>query len=75
MIVVMVESRPVVLRLPRQKRCLQEACFEEFKIGNDIVLLHQIFFCKRRVVMTMQNHYSLNLFYASCSFSVSVMSL
>jgi hypothetical protein len=40
MIIVMVEIRPVVLRLSRQKGCLQEACFKEFKTGNDIFLLH-----------------------------------
>jgi hypothetical protein len=68
MIIVMVETRPVVLRLPHQK--LQEACFEEFKTGNDFALLHHKFFCKRRVGMEMQNHYSLNLFCASCSLYV-----
>jgi hypothetical protein len=62
MIVVTVEMRPVHLRLPCQKGCLQEACFEEFKIGNGIVLLHHKFFCKIRVVMAMQNHCNLNLF-------------
>jgi hypothetical protein len=46
MIIVMVETRLVVLSLLRQKGCLQEADTEEFKIGNGIVLMHHIFFCK-----------------------------
>jgi hypothetical protein len=71
MIIVMVEMRPVVLRLPPQKGCLQEANVEEFETGNGIVLLHHIFFYKRRVVMAIQNHYSLKLFCASYSFYVS----
>jgi hypothetical protein len=41
---------------------LQEAGAEESKTGNGIVLLHHKFFCKRRVLMVMQNHCSLNLF-------------
>jgi hypothetical protein len=68
MIIVMVETRPVVLRLPHQK--LQEACFEEFKTGNDFALLHHKFFCKIRVGMEMQNHHSLNLSCASYSLYV-----
>jgi hypothetical protein len=39
-IVVMVETRLVVLRLPHQKGCLQEVGAEEFETGNGIVLLH-----------------------------------
>jgi hypothetical protein len=68
MIIVMVEARLVVNRPPRQKGCLQEAGTEEFEVGNDIVLLHHIFFCKRRVEIVMLNHYSLNLFCACRSF-------
>jgi hypothetical protein len=75
MIIVMVETKPIVLRLSCQKGCLQEACTEEFKTSNDIVLQHHKFFCKRRVGMTMQNHCGLNPFFASCSISVSIMFL
>jgi hypothetical protein len=50
MIIVMVETRPVVLRLLHQKGCMQNVSAEEFEAGNDIVLVHHIFFCKRRVV-------------------------
>jgi hypothetical protein len=39
MIIVTMETRPVVLRLPRQEGYLQEAGIEEFEAGNDIVLL------------------------------------
>jgi hypothetical protein len=41
---------------------LQEVGAEEFETGNGIVLLYHIFFCKRKMVMVMQNHCSLNLF-------------
>jgi hypothetical protein len=42
MIIVMVETRPVVLWLPRQKGCLHKAGAEEVKTGNGIVpLLHK----------------------------------
>jgi hypothetical protein len=75
MIVVMVGTRPVYLRLSRQKGCLQEACTKVFKTCNGIALLHHKFFCKRRVWMVIHNHCSLNPFCASCSFSISVMSL
>jgi hypothetical protein len=44
------------------RRHLQEAGAEEVEIGNGIVRLHHKFFCERRVVMAMQNHYSLTLF-------------
>jgi hypothetical protein len=62
MIIVMVEMRSVVHRLSCRKGCLQEAGAEEFETANGIVLLHHISFCKRRVVMAMQNPCSLNLF-------------
>jgi hypothetical protein len=52
-IIVMVEMMPVVLRPSRQKGCLQEACFEEFKASNGFALLRHKFFCKRRVGMVM----------------------
>jgi hypothetical protein len=68
MIVVKVETRPVVVRLSCQQGCLQEAGAKEFEIGNGIVLLHHKFFYKRRVVMVMQNHCSLNLYVLSVVF-------
>jgi hypothetical protein len=40
MIIVMVEMRPVVLSLPRQKACLQEADVAELETDNGVVLLH-----------------------------------
>jgi hypothetical protein len=40
MIIVMVETRLMVLRLPHQMGCLQEAGAEEFEIHNGIALLH-----------------------------------
>jgi hypothetical protein len=46
MIVVMAGTRPVHLRLPHQKECMQEACTEEFKNNNDSSLLSHKFFCK-----------------------------
>jgi hypothetical protein len=39
MIVVTVETRPIVIRPPRQEGYLQEAGVEEFKTDNGIVLL------------------------------------
>jgi hypothetical protein len=48
MIVVMVEMRPVSLRLSCQKGCLQEACTEEFKNNSVSVLLHHKFFYKEK---------------------------
>jgi hypothetical protein len=75
MIIVIVEMRSVRLRLSHQMGCLQEVCAEESKTGNGIVLLHHKFFCKRRVVMSMQNLNSLNLFHASCRLFASDMSL
>jgi hypothetical protein len=44
------------------RRRLQEESTEKLETDNDIVLLHHIFFCKRRVVMAMQNHCSLTIF-------------
>jgi hypothetical protein len=45
-IVAMVGMRLFFLRLPRQKGCMQEARFEEFKKNNGFALLHHIVFCK-----------------------------
>jgi hypothetical protein len=44
MIIVMVETRQVVLRLPHKKWCLQGACSKEFINNDDFVLLHHKFF-------------------------------
>jgi hypothetical protein len=41
-----VETMPVSLRPPRQKGCLQEMSFKEFKNNDDFALLHHKFFCK-----------------------------
>jgi hypothetical protein len=45
-VVVMMEMRPVRLRLPHQKGCLQEVCTEEFKTNNGSSLLSYKFFYK-----------------------------
>jgi hypothetical protein len=41
-----VETMPVSLRPPRQKGCLQEMSFKEFKNNDDFALLHHNFVCK-----------------------------
>jgi hypothetical protein len=46
MIIVMVETRPVHLRLPHQKGRMHEACIEEFKNNNDSSMPSHKFFCK-----------------------------
>jgi hypothetical protein len=43
-IIVMVETRSVVLRLPPKRWCLQGACSKEFINNDDFVLLHHKFF-------------------------------
>jgi hypothetical protein len=46
-IVVAVEMRPVCLRLPCQKECLQDQALKNLRIIMTFVLLHHKFFCKK----------------------------
>jgi hypothetical protein len=62
MIIVMVETRLVVLRLSRQESTYRKRMLRIIRWAMAFPCLHHIIFGKRRMVVAMQNHCSLNLF-------------